>query len=59
MLNEEEKQAIKNLKEIIELSKEEIKNNNKNISAVLDIIDLKSLNTVLNFITKLQKEVKE
>ena len=59
MLSEEEKQAIKNLKEITELAKEEIKNNNKNASAVLDIIDLKSLNTVLNLITKLQKENKE
>lgn len=59
MLNEEEKQAIKNLKEITELAKEEIKNNNKNASAVLDIIDLKSLNTVLNLITKQQKENEE
>ena len=59
MLSEEEKKAIENLKEITELSKEEIKNNNRNACAVLDIIDLKSLNTVLSLITKLQKENKE
>ena len=51
-----EKEAIENLKEIINLSKEEIKNNNENVSAVLDLYDLKYLYIVLNIIDRLQKE---
>lgn len=42
-----EKEAIKNLKEIIQLSKEEIENNDENTTAILDITDLKSLAIVL------------
>ncbi len=37
----------KNLKEIIELSKEEIENNDKNITTILDIKDLQSLKNIL------------
>ena len=51
-MTEKEKKAINNLKEIIELVEEELKNNNKNTNAVLDIIDLKSLDTVLNLVNK-------
>ena len=39
--------AIKNLNEIVELVKEEIKNQDENITAILDLEDLKSLQIVL------------
>lgn len=42
--------AIKNLKEIVELSNEEIEKNDENISAVLDLEDLKALKIVLDSI---------
>ena len=38
-----EDKTIKNIIEILELAKEEIKTNNKNITATLDLEDLKSL----------------
>ena len=41
-------QDIKNLTEIIELSKEEIENNNENVTAILDLEDLKSLKNILD-----------
>jgi predicted RNase H-like HicB family nuclease len=47
-----EKEAIKNLKEIIDLSKEEIENNDENTTAILDITDLKSLAIVLKVLEK-------
>lgn len=56
-MSEEEKKAIKNLTEIIELIEEEINNNNKNTTAILDIKDLKSLKIVLNLIEKNNKEI--
>ena len=37
-------QAIENLEEIIELAKDEINQNDKNITATLDLTDLKSCN---------------
>lgn len=40
--------SIKNLMEIVSLSEDEIKKNNRNISAVLDLEDLKSLKEVLD-----------
>lgn len=42
------KKSIENLKEIVSLSEEEIEKNDKNISAVLDLEDLKSLKEVLD-----------
>ena len=42
------KEAIKNLKEIVDLSKDEIETNDENVSAVLDYIDLKALKMVLD-----------
>lgn len=42
--------AIKNLKEIVDLSKEEIEKDDENISAVLDLEDLKSLKIILDSI---------
>ena len=40
-------EAKKNLYEIIKLCEEELKNNDDNVSAILDLEDLKSLQTVL------------
>ena len=50
-------QAIKNLLEIVELSKDEIKNENKNINATLDYEDLKSLQIALSTIKEKDKEI--
>lgn len=58
-MTEKEKKAINNLKEIIELVEEELKNNNKNTNAVLDIVDLKSLDIVLNLVNKQLSEIKQ
>lgn len=41
------KEAVKNLKEIVDLSKEKIEANDENVSAVLDYKDLKALKIVL------------
>ncbi len=43
-------EAKKNLSEIIKLSEKEIKNNDENISAILDLADLKSLKIILDSI---------
>lgn len=43
-MNEED---IKNLSEIIELCKEEINNNDENVTAILDLTDLKSLRNLI------------
>ena len=52
-----EKEAIKNLKEIIDLSKEEIENNDENTTAILDMTDLKSLAIVLKALEQKDKEI--
>ena len=44
-MNEED---IKNLSEIIELCEEEINNNDENVTAILDLTDLKSLRNLIN-----------
>ena len=44
-----------NLEEIIDLCKEELKDNNQDTTAVLDIKDLKSLNNILVDYKRLQK----
>lgn len=46
---------IRNLKEIIELCEEEINNNDENVTAILDLEDLKSLRNLI----KANKELKE
>lgn len=56
---EKEEKAIKNLKEIIDLSKEEIENNDENTTAILDITDLKSLAIVLDLLEQKDKEIAE
>ena len=48
--------AIKNLREIVELVKEEIDKNNENTTATLDLEDLKSLQIVIN---KIESEDKK
>ena len=50
---------IKNLKEIVDLCEEEIKNNDENTTAILDITDLKSLKNILNELERLQNENQE
>lgn len=51
-----EDKDINNLKEIVDLCEKEIKNNNYNATATLDITDLKALNNLLNELERLQKE---
>lgn len=50
------KEDIKNLEEIINLCKEEINNNDKNITATLDLEDLKSLMNLLTGYKQLEEE---
>ena len=50
---------INNLKEIVDLYEKEIKNNNYNTTATLDITDLKSIDNLLNELARLQKENEE
>ena len=52
-------QAIKNLLEIVELSKNEIKNGNTNIAATLDYEDLKSLQIALQMIEENSAEIQQ
>ena len=52
------KEDIKNLEEIINLSKEEIENNDENITAILDLEDLKSLENLLTRYKQLE-EIKD
>ena len=52
-------EEIKNLEEIINLCKEEINNNDKNITATLDLEDLKSLKNVLDSYKQLEEENKK
>lgn len=47
---------INNLEEIINLCKEEINNNDKNITATLDLEDLKSLKNFLDRYKQLEEE---
>ena len=42
-------QSIKNLMEIVSLSEDEIKKNDRNVSAILDLEDLKSLKELLDY----------
>ena len=52
------KEDIKNIEEIIELSKEEIEAKDENITAILDIEDLISLEHLLSDYKRLQEEFK-
>ena len=42
--------SIKNLMEIVSLSEDEIKKNDRNVSAILDLEDLKSLKELLDYL---------
>ena len=52
-------QAIKNLLEIVELSRDEIKSGNTNIAATLDYEDLKSLQIALEMIEEKDNIINE
>lgn len=54
-MTKEQREAIENLSEINNLSKEELQN--ENITAILDYEDLKSLDTVLSLIKEQQGEI--
>lgn len=58
-MTKEQEEAIKNLLEILKLSKNEIKNGNINITAILDYEDLKSLQIALNMLKEKDAEVEE
>ena len=57
--NNELEEAIENLSEIIYLYKKEIENSDTNITAILDLEDLKSLKIVLEAYERLENKVKE
>ncbi len=48
--------SFKNLSEIVESCEDDIKSNNKNITAILDLEDLKSLKAMLLEFDKLKKD---
>lgn len=50
-------EEFKNLKEIIELCKEELENNDENTHATLDLVDLKELKNLINKNKELEKMV--
>lgn len=54
-----EEQDIQNLEEIINLCKNEIDNDDKNISATLDLEDLKSLSNVLSRYKSYRKQLND
>ena len=56
-MTNEQREAIENLSEINNLSKEELQN--ENITAILDYEDLKSLDTVLSLIKEQQEEIEK
>lgn len=56
MRSKEVENSIKELTEITDLVKEEIKNNDENTTAILDIADLKNLDTLLNYTSEKEKE---
>lgn len=49
-------QGIKNLQEIINLCNEELDNEDENVTAVLDLVDLKSLRNLINRNKELEEE---
>lgn len=51
-MSEDMSEDIKDIIEIIELAKEDIENNNENITATLDLQDLKSLKNLLDLYQK-------
>lgn len=53
------KQDIKNLQEIINLCNEELDNEDENVTAVLDLVDLKSLRNLINRNKELEEYYEE
>ena len=58
-MKENSEEDIKNIEEIIELSKEEIDAKDENITAILDIEDLTSLEHILSDYKRVLKEIEE
>ena len=56
-MNETEK--IQDIVEILELSEEEIKNDDENLTVILDLQDLKSLQNLYNLYKTQKNELKE
>lgn len=54
-MTKEQRNAISNLKEITELLEDEINKNDKNVTAILDITDLKSIKTILYMLEEQDK----
>lgn len=52
-------QDIKNLQEIINLCNEELDNEDENVTAVLDLVDLKSLSNLIKAYKELEEEKKD
>lgn len=52
-------EEFKNLKEIIELCKEELENNDENTHATLDLVDLKELKNLINKNKELEEQIEE
>lgn len=56
-MTNEQRKAIKNLDEIVNLSKEELQKEDENVTAIFDYKDLKSLDTVLSLIKEQEKQM--
>ncbi len=50
-------EKIKDIKEILELAKEELENNDENITVTLDYQDLKSLKSLYGIYTKIKEKI--
>lgn len=56
-MNKNNEKDYENLKEIVDLCKEELEKNDENTTAILDIADLRSLNNILSEYKRLQNEL--
>ena len=58
-MNKNNEKDYENLKEIVDLCKEELEKNDENTTAILDIADLRSLNNILSEYKRLKQENEE
>lgn len=56
-MTNEQREAIKNLDEIVNLSKEGLQKEDENVTTILDNKDLKSLDTVFSLIKEQEEEI--